>query len=172
MARKNAIVSVELENGNPIFTVAGEGSFSLDLSNLSDEIRNRAMLHGIVQKISDGAALGKDATPGDKFVNMKAIADRLADGDWSKSRGEGAGPVAGIIFRAFREYVEIMAAKRKKPIPSEAEIRAVYDAKDRAGQLALRTVPEIAEIIGRMKSERGPKASAIDAETLLADLGI
>ena len=172
MARKNAIVSVELDNGNPIFTVAGEGSFSLDLSGLSDEIRNRAMLHGIVQKISDGAALGKDATPGDKFVNMKAIADRLADGEWSKSRGEGSGSVAGISFRAFREYVETMAAKRKKPIPSEAEIRAVYDAKDRAGQLALRTVPEIAEIIERMKSERGPKASAVDAETLLADLGL
>lgn len=172
MARKNAIVSVEVANGNPVFTVADEGTFTVNLSGLSDEIRNRALLHGIVQKVSDAAALGKDATPGDKFAAMNSVADRLANGDWSKSRGDGSGPVQGIIYRAFREYVETMATKRKKPVPSDEEIRAVYDAKDRAEQLALRKVPEIADIIERIKAEKGSTGQTVDVDNLLGDLGL
>ena len=174
MARKNAIVSItrNAENGELTFTVADTGEFNLNPAELSDEVRNRAMLHGLVQKVSDAAAMGKDATPSDKFAAMKSVADRLIEGEWSKRTGEGSGNVAGIIYRAFREFVETSAKAAKKPVPAEEAIRAVYDAKDRAGQLALRTVPAITTIIERMKAEKGSTGPAVDADSLLADLGL
>lgn len=173
MARKNAVVSVSLNDQNAIvFTVEGEGTVTISPEVLSDEIRNRAMIHGIVQKVSDAAAMGKGATPGDKFAAMQAVAARLLEGDWSKRNGDGAGPVQGLIFRAFREFVETKAKAAKKPIPAEADIRAVYDAKDRKGQLALRNVPEIADIIERMKAEKGASGQSVDVDSLLGDLGL
>lgn len=173
MARKNAIVSITRnDKGLLVFAVADTGEFNLNPADLSDEVRNRAMLHGLIQKISDAAAMGKGATPSDKFAAMKSVADRLTDGEWSKRTGDGTGNVAGIIFRAFREFVETKAKAAKKPVPDEAAIRAVYGAKDRAGQLALRTVPEIAEIIDRMKAEKGATGAAVDVDSLLGDLGL
>lgn len=174
MARKNAIVSVSVsETGNPVFNVEGEGSFAVDLAGLSDEIRNRALLHGIVQKISDAAAMGKGATPGDKFAAMKSVADRLAEGEWSKRNGEGGGAVAGLIYRAFREFIENRAKAAKKPAPAEEAIRAKYDGMSRSEQLALRNVEEIAAIIERLKAERGAaKSETVDVTGLLDDFGL
>ena len=179
MAKKNSVISVEFDNGNLRFAIADAGEFSLTIASLTDDIREKALVHGLTQKISDAAAIAKADLPTDpveaakvKFEAMKAVADRLSEGDWSKRAGDGAGPVAGIIFRAFAEFVTDTAKAKKKPVPSEEAIRAVYDAKDRAGQLALRNVPEIATIIERMKSERGAGAAKVDASALLGELGI
>lgn len=180
MAKKNSIITVDvMESGVLRFVVDGAGDFTVETFNLSEEIRRRAMDHGLVQKISDAAAIAKADLPADateaakvKFEAMKAVADRLAEGDWSKRSGDGSSPVAGVIFRAFVEFVTNAAKAKKRPAPSEAEIRAVYDGKDRAGQLALRNVPEIATIIERLKSERGAGAAKVDASALLGELGI
>jgi P pilus assembly chaperone PapD len=179
MAKKNSIISVSNDNGELTFTVANAGEFVVSLSALSEDVRARAMVHGIVQKISDAAAIAKADLPVDptdaaktKLEAMQSVATRLLEGDWSKRAGEGAGPVAGIIFRAFAEWATAKATAAKKTI-TEAELRAVYDAKDRAGQLALRNVPEIAAIIERMKSERGATAAkAVDSAALLGELGL
>ena len=179
MAKKNSIITVDVTDNGLTFIVNGAGDFTLTFSSLTDDLRHKALIHGLVQKISDAAAIAKADLPADpveaakvKFEAMKAVADRLAEGDWSKRAGDGSGPVAGIIFRAFAEFVANAAKAKKRPAPSEAEIRAVYDVKDRAGQLALRNVPEIAAIIERMKSERGGAAAKVDASALLGELGI
>lgn len=180
MAKKNSIIAVAHDNNVLSFTVADAGTITLDLAKLADEIRDRAMLHGLVQKVSDAAAIPKVDLPTDateaakaKYEAMQAVAERLLAGEWSKRSGDGTGPVAGVIFRAFAEFVANAAAAKKRPVPSETEIRAVYDAKDRAGQLALRNVPEIATIIERMKSERGANAAkSVDVDGLLGELGI
>lgn len=179
MAKKNSVISVEFDNGNLRFAIADAGEFTLTLASLSEDIREKALIHGLTQKVSDAAAIAKADLPTDaaeaakaKFEAMQAVADRLAEGDWSKRAGDGSGPVAGVIFRAFVEFVTNAAKAKKRPAPSEAEIRSVYDAKDRAGQLALRKVPEIAAIIERIKSERGAGAVKVDASALLGELGI
>lgn len=182
MARKNALISVAHDNAALTFTVGEAGSFVIDTAELSDDIRMRALLHGIVQKVSDAAAIAKADLPKDpkkaaaaKFEAMKSVADRLTapDGEWSKRSGDGSGPVQGVIYRAFEEWVETMAKAAKKPVPASDAIRARYDAMDRAGQLALRNVPAIAEIIERIKSERGGKAvNSVDTDSLLGDLGL
>ena len=179
MAKKNSIVSVEYAENNLRFAVVGAGGFNLDIPALAEEIRTKAMVHGLVQKISDAAAIAKTELPADpieaakvKFEAMRSVAERLMSGDWSKRSSDGSAPVAGIIYRAFAEFVADAAKAKKRPVPTDAEIRAVYDAKDRAGQLALRNVPEIAAIIERMKSERGGDAAKVDANALLGELGL
>lgn len=183
MARKNALITVahNAETSTLTFTVGDVGSFDLPVNGLSDDVRNRATVHGLVQKVSDAAAMPKSETDGKKpeavakmkFDAMVAVADRLREGEWSKRSGDGSGPVAGVIYRAFEEWVLSNPNNApKSKIPTPEKIREVYDAKSRAEQLALRNVPEIASIIERIKSERGSKSETVDTTALLGELGI
>jgi hypothetical protein len=180
MAKKNSILSTIVNDDatSILFKVAGAGEITLDVAALSAEVRNRAMLHGLIQKVSDAAAIPKSDLTGDaatdaatKFNAMQAVANRLLDGDWAKRSGDGSGPVAGIIYRAFRQYVVEMAAEKNADAPAEEQTRAVYDARDRAGQLALRTIPRIAEIIETLKAST-PASNKIDTSALLGELGL
>jgi len=180
MARKNSIISASVDGNTLSIAVTDAGTITLDVSALSEEIRNRAMVHGLLQKVSDAAAISKSELPDNptdaakvKFEAMSAVASRLIEGEWSKRSGDGTGPVAGIIYRAFEEWVNGQFTAAKKPIPTAEATRAKYDAMDRPAQLALRNVPAIAAIIERMKSERGPKASTQpDVDSLLGELGL
>lgn len=181
--RKNSLINVTANEAATelTFTVGEAGSFTVELDNLTDAIVRRATLHGIVQKVSDAAAISKADLTGDatkdaatKLEAMRAVAERLSgpDGEWSKRSGDGSGPVQGVIYRAFEEWAIARAKKAKKELSPE-QVRAVYDAKSRADQLALRTVPDIAAIIERLKSERGAKSvSSVDTDGLLSDLGL
>lgn len=180
MAKKNALITVVHNPDTNVltFTVGEAGTIEIPVSDVPEEVRNRALLHGLVQKVSDAAAMPKSELTGNakkdakaKFDKMSAVATRILGGDWSRKAGDGTGQVSGIIFRAFSEYVEDMAKAKKKPIPDADKIRAVYDSKSRAGQLALRNVPEISAIMERLRSERGPSVS-INTDELLGDLGL
>jgi hypothetical protein len=172
MARKNAIVSVAVNDGYTGFTVSVDGHDPLliNANNLSDEVRNRAVIHGLVQKISDAAALGKDATPADKYNAMKAVVDRLHDGDWSKrGDGNGDGQPAGIIFRAFHQFIIDASAEAGRDAPAEETVRALYDKKTRSEQLALRNDPRIAAIMETLRAAK-VKTSSVDLDSLFAEL--
>lgn len=180
MAKKSLITArIADSEGDLFINVDGIGEIKIHYRGLSDEIRDRALLHGLIQKISDAAAIAKSELPNDpleaarvKFEAMSAVAQRLIDGDWSKRSGDGSAPVAGIIYRAFAEFVADAAKAKKQPAPSDAAIRALYDKRTRAEQLALRNVPAIATIIERMKSERGTTAATVDTDSLLGELGL
>ena len=173
MARKNSVISVDLSDNSDgiLFTVANVGSIELVVSSLAENVRQSALIHGLIQKVSDAAALprnedGSPASPSDKHAAMQAVVDRLLAGEWNK-RGEASGDSApaGLIRRAVIEWAEANGR-------TEAKAIAFYESKDRAGQLALRKVPEIAAIMERIKSERGAnKASTINADDLLAEIG-
>lgn len=170
MARKNAIISVETgDNGELIFTVGEAGCFTFDANSASDEIRTKAMLHGFRQKIADGAAFPKEAnaTEKDKLEAMKAIAIRLANGDWKASRGEGATVQTGIVLRAWLEFVETSAKAKKAKFDREAATD-LFKAK---GWATIRKIDAVKDIIERMKAEAGD-VSAVNADDLLGELGI
>lgn len=172
MAKKNSIVSVAANDDFTAihFDVVGMDSIGIDVTALSQDVIRRATAHGIIQKVSDAAALGKDASPADKHAAMLAVVNRLVEGDWNKRAGEGSNSApTGLIFRAFYEFAVARAKKAKRDEPSEVAVRTLYDGKSRADQLALRNVPEIARIIDRIKSERGAK-SDVDVDALIGDL--
>lgn len=178
---KISLISTTIADDNSAFTLAvnGVGEISIPLANLSPEIAARGLIHGLVQKISDAAAIPKSETEGlepqavaeMKFSAMQAVASRLLDGDWSARREDGTGPVSGIILRAYTEFAMTMAAKKKVAMTPET-IKTAYDAMSKSEQLALRNVPPIAKIIDRIKSERGAGKTVVDESALLAGLGL
>lgn len=171
--RKGSLISCAISNGALSFSVVGvDAPIVVDTKNLSADIVETAMLHGLKQKISDAAALEKGATAEEKHAEMLAVANRLMDGEWSKRSGDGSGPVAGVIYLAFARWIAETAIERKKTAPSQEAIRAKYDSYDRSEQLALRSIPRVATIIEEIKLSRGSAASSVDADALLGDLGI
>ena len=179
MSKKTSLIAASFENNVLSIAVADIGTINLPLSELTTELTERALVHGLTQKISDAAAIAKSDLPTEplgaarmKSEAMSAVAQRLIDGDWSKRSGDGSAPVAGIIYRAFAEFVANAAKAKKQPAPLDAAIRALYDKRTRAEQLALRNVPAIATIIERMKSERGTTAQTVDTDSLLGELGL
>jgi len=179
MAKKSLIETTIAADFSAItLKVEGAGAINITVANLSDELRARALAHGLVQKISDAAAIKRDDLTGDpladaktKFAAMEAVANRLIDGEWAARNGDGTGPVSGIIYLAFEQWALAKATSAKKPL-LPAAIRAAYAGKDRAGQLALRNVPEIAAIIEEIKVKRGAGKTVGSGDALLADLGL
>lgn len=176
MARKNSIISSSFDNGMVSITVEGFNPLTVILAELPDAIRERAAAHGLIQKISDAAAIKRDELPDDpakaaamKYDAMQEVFTRIISGDWNAKRGDGNGQPSGLIFRALLEYTNATRKAAKKPPVEEATLREYYDGKTRAEQLAFRNVPAIAAIIERMKSERGG-VSKVDASALIDDL--
>ena len=162
MARKNSIISSSFEAGAVSITVEGFDPLTINLVNLPEDIASRAMAHGIIQKVSDAAAIKRDELPDDpakaaamKYDAMREVFTRIISGDWNAKRGDGNGQPSGLIFRALLEYTNATRKAAKKPPVEEATLREYYDGKTRAEQLAFRNIPAIAAIVERIKFERG-----------------
>jgi len=90
-----------LETGLVTFSM-GDWKRTIEFDSLSAQIQRHAALHGIVQKVGDGAAIQKaeDGTPPtdrEKTDRMSAILDRLVAGEWGTERAAGtARPTATI----------------------------------------------------------------------------
>lgn len=84
--------------------VKGAGALTLDVSKVNQVNKERAMLHGFVQRISDAAAMARDsktgasATPQEKFAAMQRLVEHYQSGSegWSPARSsEGVGRPKG-----------------------------------------------------------------------------
>jgi hypothetical protein len=168
--KKVPTISVGIDQGQISFNVIGHDPLILDTTILDPAITTRAMFHGLVQKVSDAAALGKTATPSDKYHAMVAIVERLRSGDWAKQPGERKTPVSGLIFRAYTEVMQTLAATAGKSVTPEI-LHNLFHAKTLAEKRALRTNPDIQKVLNRLESEQGPQ-TVIDTSALLAELDI
>jgi hypothetical protein len=176
--KRARVITTVIDGEVMTFNVTGAGSFTVNAAALSADIRAAAMMHGLKQKIADAAAMslnddGLPAAPADKMAAMQDVADALIAGDWSqRSSGDGSAPVSGIIYRAFHQFLVNAATAQKLPIPDDmaAKTRAIYDAKTRAEQLALRREPAIAAIMAELRP--APKTSSVDTGAMLSALGI
>lgn len=137
----------------------------VNATELTEDIRSRALLHGLKQKIVDAAAIsrdpdtGKSATIRVKVAAMQAVADRLHAGFWNAVR-EGAGPRVGILVQALC---------RLYPAKAAAEIREWLDKKTKEETAALRANPQVAAEINTIRAELAEK-SGVDADGLLNEL--
>ena len=108
--RANAVVTCTKMDGKLIFKVKGcDEAITFDPDKVSAENRARAMIHGFIQRISDGAALSRDATTGQpalpeaKFARMKILADHYMSGstEWAIRVAAPQGFDAGLVVRAI-----------------------------------------------------------------------
>lgn len=104
--KRRNVVSHVVSGDIIVFTV-GSQSFQFDMAAADVAHGLTARTHGYVQKISDRAAMqrdadtGKPASPEEKFAAMQECAMRLQSGGaWnSETRGTGAN---SILFQAMR----------------------------------------------------------------------
>lgn len=136
----------------------------LDPANLSEEVRHKALLHGLKQKLVDAAAISRDPSTGreasveTKFQAVTDVYERLMSGEWNKRR-EGGGAGGGLLFQALvRRY----AGKK-----TETQIKEWLEVKSDKEKAALRKNPEIAKIIDEIRAEKGDENAGAD---LLAEL--
>lgn len=137
---------------------------NLHVSELSADIREMALLHGLKQKLVDAAAIsrnpetGRSATVDDKFQAVQSVFDRLLSGLWNEPREGGGG--GSLLFKALcRMYAD------KEP----ATLREWLDKKTDAEKAALRKNPKIAAIILDIQAESA-KTDGIDTNALLGEL--
>jgi hypothetical protein len=155
-----ATINMPEDGGAPMLalTFIDGRSLILDTANLTDAIKQHAMMHGLKQKLVDAAAISRDpetgraATVDTKFKAVEEVYERVLAGEWNKRREGGAGGSGGLLFRALcRKY-----ADRKTP----EQLREWLDGKSDAQQAAMRKDPEIARIIEEIRTEKGDDGAA------------
>lgn len=112
--RANAVVTTTQEGNVLVFNVQGAGETRLDLAKLSAGVKERAMLHGLIQRVSDRAAIsrnpenGQAATPQDKLARMQALVDwyNTGTGEWSPTRPAGG---SGGKAKAINPVIDAVA---------------------------------------------------------------
>jgi hypothetical protein len=148
------------EGGTITFSIAGFPDITIDTSRLPEGVRDRAVLHGISQRVGDSAAgLGHDLKRA--HATMQSVVDRLMAGEWGTERvGEGrATDVATAVAEYFSEAGKAMT-------PSQAsEALAALTKEQRA---SIRRHPEIARRTARLAAERA--AAKADKATTTVDL--
>lgn len=159
------IIETSVTDAGALVIVTPAGTIMVNPANLSAEVRDAALLHGLKQKICDAAALerdpatGRSATPEDKYKAMRAVADRLHAGEWN-ARGEGDGSGGdGLLVRA-------LAKVTGRPVD---EIRPEVTKWDKKTQAAMRADPNIAPVIAELRAAADAnKAKGVDTSVLLA----
>lgn len=155
-------------NGDTLTLTFDNGEvLTIGQRQLTPEVEQSALMHGLKQKLVDAAAIsrnpdtGRSATTEDKYNAVREVYDRLLAGQWNKQRegGTGAGS-GGLLFRAL---------VRLYPTKTPEQIRAFLEAKSDAEKATLRKLPAVAAIIEQLKAESA-KTDGIDGAALLAGL--
>jgi hypothetical protein len=182
-AKSNSIISTGVgrtADGETViqFAVKGVGDLTLHVGDLSPEIKERAMVHGLLARVVDSAAIGflKDekryATAQEKFDAMAELVDYLESGttEWNRKRGRpegsGAGETGGIVARALARVkgwtvAEARALAARKALERGQTTKAFY------AQLAKFT--GIAEAMAAIRAEEA-KETDLSADDLLSEL--
>lgn len=163
--KSNSVITHEVAGNVITFHVKQAGDIVFDMDSVSVENRERAAIHGFIQRISDGAAMsrdpvsGKPATPAEKMARMSAIADHYQSGstDWSMRR-EGTGVEGGLLFRALT---------RLYPDKSADDLRAFIEGVSAKERAALMVSPQIKPIVDELRSAA---VGEVDVEDILAKL--
>ena len=157
-------IAANIDGQKMTLVFANGKQITVYVDELDTEIVNRAVMHGLKQKLVDAAAISRNPDTGatasieDKYNAVYDVYQRLLNGEWNKNREGGGGVSGGLLFRALCRLYD-----RKTP---EA-IREFLDGKTKAEQSALRANPKIAAIIDEIRAER---VSGVDSDHLLDEL--
>lgn len=162
--KRTPAITAEINETHLVFKGDNGRELRVSATDLSDDVRVQALMHGLKQKIGDAAAIsrnpdtGRSATTDDKFDAMSEVLNRLLAGQWNKTREGADGGAGGLLFKAL---CKVKADK------TPAEVRAYLEGRTKEEQAALRKVPAIAAAIEEIKAANA-KDGGIDGEALLA----
>jgi hypothetical protein len=173
--KANSVVTHAIVDGKIVFTVKDAGTFTFDPNKASATNRARAIVHGFIQRIADGAAIsrnpdnGQPATAADKMARMQRIADHYESGaeEWAMRAATGPRkPDAGLIVLAMTRTVAKGDADRANAlIDGIATKRGI----DRDAALAVwASVEDVAAEMARIRAERA--TVKVSADDLIAEM--
>jgi hypothetical protein len=171
--KSNSTITTTLnDDGTVTFTVLGAGEFKFDPSLVHEANVKRAALHGFVQRVSDGGALGRDketgasATPEAKLARMKGIADHLMSGtdQWRLVVATAPGLDGGLIIQA------VMRAGMAADVDAaNALVERLCTKRTIERAAALRVFADVPEVIAAMSAIRAER-SKVSAADLMAEM--
>jgi len=132
---------------------------TLSSDQLTPEIRQNALMHGLKQKLVDAAAMsrntdtGQSATIQDKYDAVREVYGRLLAGEWNKRR-EGT-ETGSLLLRALIVM---------KPEKTREQLETYLAGLTKAQQAALRANPKVAEVIAQMRAK---PAANVDTDAML-----
>lgn len=164
-AKSNSVITHAVEGEVIVFRVKDAGEVMLDRTKLNAAIIERAAIHGLIQRVSDAAAISRNpetglpAQPADKLAAMRALVEfyESGTGEWKRA-GSGAGAVRGLLLEAL---VQAYPEKDREKLGGWLKKRS---AQERA---ALAVEPRIKLILDELR-QRGTEA--VDTEALLGEL--
>ena len=169
MNARKATISADVFKSILTVTFANGKSLEVDVSKLSPEIQQQAMLHGIKQKLVDAAAIarnletGRSASVDDKYAAVAEIHARITspNGTWNKVREAGATPATkgNLLVRALMK----MTGRTKVDIDDFLSLKSKEERK------ALEKNPRVLQIIAELQA--ATDSSGIDTDSLLGELG-
>lgn len=145
-----------------IFRVAGERDLRLPVADLAPEVMTRAMIHGLVQKVSDAAAIprdvntGRSATSEEKRAAMATVVETLLGGEWNRRAPAGA----------TSEALTVRAIARVKQCTVDVA-RAAWDRLSAEEKKALRANARILAAVAEIRAEDGGPAGDDVLDSLL-----
>ena len=169
---------VDMETSTITWQVKDAGELKLDLVKVHADNRERAMMHGFVQRISDAAAMARDAktgasaTPQEKFEAMRRLVEHYVSGaeSWSPARSEG---VRVVKVDQGRELLK-MALGLWQPEKPQETIGQFVDGLKKEQVTALLISGQLKESVELAREEMGKQEAELakghDAEELLKGL--
>ncbi len=149
-------------------TVTAEGTVSvtLDFRNgqtrvftVPSQLLAKFAAHGAEQKLGDEIAGLEDID--DCVLATDDLIDRLYNGEWGVKREANGMAGTSVLARALCE----LTGKTRE------QIKSFLSAKTQGEKVALRNSAKVKPIVDRIESEKVSKASKVDTDALLGELG-
>lgn len=147
-------------NGKPT-----DAKLMLDMSDLSEAVSRRAAIHGMIQRVSDAAAIGKfdkdgvQTTPQAKLERMSRLVEHYASGteEWGLA-GTGGGQGEGLLLQVLKVL---------RPGDGDEKLRAFVSKLKPNERTKLLNSDKLRPIADSIRAEQ---AKGIDADKMLSAL--
>lgn len=183
--KANSIITHALTDvsGRPAieFKFRGAAIGTLNIVDLSPQVRERAMIHGMLQRIGDGGAVERmdkqtglirtDAEmDGIKRARITALIEHYNSGtaEWNLTRTSGGGGVdtSGLTIEAISRVYGWSVTDTERKVDTLAEKKGI-ERKEMLRTYA--NIPDVASMIGTIKAERAAR-TGLDATSMADEL--
>lgn len=179
--KANSIITHALSDNGITFLFRGAVVGNLNLTAMSRECKERAMIHGMLQRIGDGGAVERmdkatglirtDAEMDNiKKARITALIEHYNSGtaEWNLTRTSGGGGVdtSGLTIEAISRVYGWSVADTERKVDTLAAKKGI-ERKEMLRTYA--NIPDVASMIGTIKAERAAR-TGLDAQGMADEL--